>query len=181
MATMSFVCANVLWIAPPVFVLSAALLALLIIRIVRTVRQARIITVPLLHEQVVEFQEAGSVVLAIEGPLLTTRFAGLTYTLLSPFSTEIEGRSLLFRVRTRGFSRATMGIRTYAIPAPGRYTFQIPGLREEPPAHDAYRVVFMRPYCARVVAFIIGIVLCSWLTIASVVLFFIRPASGGNG
>lgn len=180
MDLISFVFGNVLWIAPPVFVLSVALLIFFIKRIIRTVRGARIVAVPLVKNQDIAFAEAGRVILAVEGPLFTRRFARLTYSLVSPSGAEVRGRALLFRTASSGFTRATLQLRTYTIPTPGHYILTIGGLEEMSSPYDGCLVVFMRPHLPQVVASILGIIFSSWLLIGIIVFFLLRLSSGGN-
>jgi hypothetical protein len=149
-------------------------------RIIRTVRGARIGAVPLLKNQDITFAEAGRVILAIEGPLFTRRFARLTYSLRSPSGVEVMGRALLFRTASSGFTRATLQLRTYTIPTPGRYSLTIGGLEEMSAAYDGCLIVFMRPHLPQVIVSILGIIFSSWLLIGSIVFFFLRLSSGGN-
>lgn len=180
MDLMSFVFRNVLLFAPPVFVLSVALLIFFIKRIIRTIRGARIVAVPLLKTQDIEFPETGRVILAVEGPLFTRRFARLTYSLISPSGVEVRGRALLFRTASSGFTRATLQLRVYTIPTPGRYILTIGGLEEMSSTYDGCLVVFMRPHLPQVVASVLGTIFSSWLFIGSIVFFFLRLCSGGN-
>lgn len=177
---LSFFYRHVLWIAPPVFVLSVALFIFFIKHIIRTIKGARIVAVPLLGKQDIEFAEAGRVILAVEGPLFTRRFARLAYSLISPSGVEVRGRALLFRTASSGLKRATLQLRTYTIPAPGRYVLTVGGLEGMSPADDGCLVVFMRPHLPQVVASILGIIFSSWLLIGSIVFFFLRLSSGGN-
>ena len=180
MDLISFVYQNILWIAPPVFVLSVVLLIFFINRVVKTIREARIVAVPVLKRQEIEFAEAGRVILAVEGPLFTRRFARLTYSLMSPSGLEVRGRALLFRSVSSGLTRGTLQLRTYTIPAPGRYVLAIEGLEEMSSSGDSCLIVFMRPHLPQVVASILGIIFSSWLLIGGIVFFFLRLSGGGS-
>ena len=80
--------------------------------LIRSVRRAQILGIPLLERQEIEFAKAGPVILSIEGPLFTTRFGGLTYELSKGDGTSIQGRSIIFRNGTSGFSKVTMDLGT---------------------------------------------------------------------
>ncbi len=170
-----------LLISVSVFVVSAALLGFFIVKVIRLVRQAHLVAVPLLEEQEVEFAEAGRVVLSIEGPRATRRFAGLSYELKAPGGTRVEGSAILIRPRTSGVSKVRLGVEGYEIDRPGRYTLRIVGLGA-PQANDSeHRIVFNRPYFARGAAYVVGIVLSAVLMVGSTVLFFLRPGAPGGG
>lgn len=163
------------------FVIGVLLLVFFIGGIVRTVRQARLFDVPLLSQQEIEFTETGRVVLCMEGPLLSSRFVGLDYTILTPYGAVLEGRRSLFRARTTGIAKARMELRYFSIPNPGRYTFQINGLGETRHDDKDHRMVFMKPHLGRIILRIIGIIVSAALTIGSIVLFFLRFKSDGSG
>ena len=162
------------------FVFGVLLLVFFIGGIVRTVRQARLFDVPLRSHQENEFTEAGRVVLSMEGPLLSRRFAGLDYTILTPYGAALEGRRSLFRSRTTGVTKARMELRYFVIPNAGRYTFQISGLGESKPDDEDHKMVFMKPHLGRIILKILGIIFSSALTIGSIVLFFLRLRSDGS-
>jgi hypothetical protein len=119
----------------------------------------------------------GKVVLCIEGPLMSRRFAKLAYDITGPGGTPVEGRPVLFRAKTTGFTKATMDLRIYAITQPGRHVLQIQGLGEEQPSDAEHRMVFTRPHLARTMAYVLGIVFAAVFTIGSLVLFLLRLAN----
>src|SRR5512139_1630444 len=123
------------------FGLFAFLLVQCIAGVVRTGRQARLFSVPLVESQEVAFAEAGRVVLAMEGPLLSRRFAGLEYELVGPDGTKVPQRSTLFRARTTGFSRAKLELKVFEIGTPGRHVFRIVGLAGAQPGDADHAMV----------------------------------------
>jgi len=181
MAVLSFLYRNGLWISVPAFLLSLALVIFFIVSIIRIVRKSPIIRVPIVKQQEIEFTEGGRMDLCIEGPQLTTRFAGLDYALISPYGTEVMGHGVLFRTRTSWISQVRMKLKTYEIPHPGRYAFQIQGLKEDWTPDTKHRIVFAKPYTAVLVGYIIGVVFSALFNIGSIVLFFMRFTSMGNG
>ena len=181
MTVLSFTYRHGIWISVPMFVIGVLLLVFFIGGIVRTIRQARLFDVPLRSQQDIEFTEAERVVLCMEGPLLSRWFAGLDYTILTPYGAALEGRRSLFRSRTTGITKARMELRYFAIPNPGRYTFQISGLGESKSDDEDHRMVFMKPHLGRIILMIIGIIFSATLTIGSIVLFFLRLRSDGSG
>ena len=176
---LSYIYRNGLWISVPLFIISAALLAYFILNVIRVVRQAHLLSVPLLEQQEIEFTEAGRVVLCTQGPLLSFRFANLDYELAGD-GIPIEGRRTWFRSRTSGFSWMRMEVRSYRIPRPGHYVLRIKGLEPGSVADSEHRIVFMRPHLARSIGYVIGIVLAGLLFIGSVVLFFLRLMAQDN-
>lgn len=164
---------NGLWIAPPLLVISAALLCLFILSVIRGVKQAHLLSVPLLEQQEIEFPSEGRVVLCTQGPLLSTRFAKLDYELTGG-GVPIEGRTTWFHSKTSGFSWVRMEMKAYRIPRPGRYILRIKGLEPGSTPDPEHRIVFMKPHLARSIGYVIGIVLTGLLFIGSIVLFFLR-------
>lgn len=170
----SFIYKYGLWISVPAFVIAVILLILSITGVIQTGRRARLFSVPLVERQEVEFTEPGQVVLNMEGPMLSRRFAGLKYELTGPDGVSIKSRPVLFRSSTSGLTKARMELRVYEITHPGRHVFQILGLGEEKSNDAEHAMVFMRPNLKYVVLYILGIVLTGGLTIGSIVLFFMR-------
>lgn len=160
-----------LWIAPPLMCLAVLLLVVSIRNVVRLVKDAKVLSVPLVEQQAVNFREAGKVVLCMEGPQFTTRFARLSYELSTDDGAPVEGRTAWFRARTSGVSWVRMELRSYEIPQPGRYVLRVQGLGE-PQERDAnHRLVFMRPHLYPSVGYIVGIILSFAVFVASLVFF----------
>ena len=176
MAFLSFIYKYGLWISVPVFLLSVLLLVRCITGVIHAEKETRLFSVPLLDRQDVDFSLEGPVVLCMEGPILSRRFAHLEYELTGPDGKAVSSRPVLFRWSTSGFSKANMELRVYDIAQPGRYVFEIRGLGAERPADAEHRMVFTRPHLARSMAYVLGIVLSAGLTIGSLVLFLMRIA-----
>lgn len=176
MAFLSFVARNAYWIAPPAFALAVYLLVQCIAGVIRTGRQARLVSLPLAAEQVVELPEAGEVVLAMEGPILSRRPSGLEYRVVGPDGAELSRRIALFHATSSGVTRATKELRVFHVTTPGRHVLRIEGLGAPRPRDDEHRMIFTRPHLATSVAFVVGMVLTGALTILSIVLFAMRAA-----
>jgi hypothetical protein len=174
MVFLSFVYKYGIWISIPVFFFSVILLIMSITGVIRTGRRAELLSVPLVERQEIEFTEPGRVVLCMEGPILSRRFAKLEYQLTGTDGVTAKNRPVLFRARTTGFTKAKMELRVYEIAHPGRYVFQILGLGGEKPSDSEHRMVFKRPNRARTIAYIIGIIVGAIFTILSIALFFLR-------
>jgi hypothetical protein len=176
MSSLSYIYRNGLWISIPLFIISAALLAYSILNVIRVVRQAHLLSVPLVEQQKIEFTEAGRVLLCTQGPLLSFRFAKLDYELAGD-GLPIEGRKTWFRSRTSGLSWVRMEVRSYRIPRPGRYVLRIKGLEPGSTTDPEHQIVFMKPHLAHSIGWVIGIVLAGSIIIGSIVLFFLRLMS----
>lgn len=177
MEFLSFIYEYGIWISIPAFVFSVVLLIKCIIGVLRMAREARLFSVPLMEQQDVEFTEAGTVILAMEGPLFSRRFAKLKYEMIGPDGMAAKSRPALFRATTTGFTKARMELRVYKITQPGRHLFQIHGLGGTKPADAEHCMVFMHPHLGRSMVYVVGIVVASMFTIGSIVLFGLRLAS----
>lgn len=176
---LSFIYRNWVWFSVPAFLVSVSLLVFSIAGVMRTVKQAMLFGVPLLERQEIEFAAGGRVVLCIEGPLFTTRFAKLEFELDAPHGATIQGRRSLFRAKTTGFSKTRMELRYYEIPYPGRYLLRVKGLEPGESPDARHRIVFMHPHLARSIVYVISIVLASIVSIGSIVLFSMGVSAGG--
>ena len=178
MAFLKFVYRNGLWIGALVFGISAGVLVLCILGVSGLGKRNEIASVPLVERQDVEFAEAGPVVLCVEGPLLTGRFAGLTYELTTPGNAPVKSRATWLRSRSSSFSRVRMEMRVFEVPEPGPYVLRVRGLNGGQAAGSEHRLVFVRPHLAQTVGYILGIVFAGILLVGSVVLFGLRLAFG---
>jgi hypothetical protein len=169
MDSVAFFGRQMVWLFLAVSCLSAVFLGFFIRGIIRLVRQSLIVSVPLLAEQEVEFPDAGRVVLCIEGPLFTRRFARLGYELRAGAGAVVSGQPALFRARTSGFSTVRMELKVYEIPRPGLYFLRVSGLADANVPDSRERIVFMRPHLGRSVGYVIGIVLSAGFFITGLV------------
>jgi len=178
MAFLKFVWRNGLWIAVVAFAVAAAGLAFCILGASGLEKRNELLSVPLLERQDVEFAEAGRVVLCVEGPLLTGRFAGLTYELATPNNAPVKSRATWLHSKSSSFSRVRMEVRVFEVPEPGRYVLRVQGLKGGQAADSQHRLVFTRPHLVQTVGYILGIVFAGMLLVASVVFFGLRFAFG---
>ena len=174
MAFLSFLYKYGIWISVPVFILSVLLLVRCITGVIKAEKETRLVSLPLLDRQEIDFAVEGSVVLCMEGPILSRRFANLEYELTGPDGRVVRSRPVLFRSSTSGLSKAIMELRVYEIAQPGRHVFEIRGLGDERPSDAEHRMVFTLPHLARSMAYVLGIVFSAMLTIGSLVLFLMR-------
>lgn len=181
MAFLSFIYHYGIWISVPAFVFFVAMLIMCITGVIRTARRAHLFSVPLNDRQEIDFTEAGRVVLCIEGPMLSRRFAKLDYELTGPDGMAVKSRIALFRATTAGLKKARMELKVYEIAQPGRHVFSILGLEGEKPSDAEHRMVFTRPHLRYSIIYVLGIVIAAMFTIGSIVLFFLRLFSVENG
>ncbi len=167
------------WLGIPMMALGAAALAFEIAGVVSLTRKSRLLAVPLAEHQEVQFAAAERVVLNIEGPLLTTRFARVSFEMRSIDGEPIAGHRAWFRARSSGLSKARMELLKFDLPRAGRYVLTMKGLGPVGPKDAVHSVVFTRPHLGRMVGYIVGIVLASVLTIVSLVFFLLRLREPG--
>jgi len=166
-----------IWIAIPLMGFGLFLIVFCILKVIRVVKDAHVLSVPLVESQEIEFMEAGRLTLFLEGPQFTTRFARLGYELNVADGTPVPSRRIWFRTKISGFSKVRLSIRSFDIPAPGRYILNVEnfgGFQERDTKHG---LVFMRPFLPAMIACILGIVAGAGLFIANLVLFILRLTS----
>ncbi len=163
-----------IWIGPPLMVAALVALVVLIQGTVALARSSVLVRVPLAETQEVRFDELGTVALAMEGPLGTTRFASVDFELTSLSGEPVPARPVLFRTRTTGFSKARLELLRFDLPFSGGYVLHMSGLGAPREKDAAHAVVFTRPHRAEAVAFVVGIVLASGVFIVSLVFFLMR-------
>jgi hypothetical protein len=168
------------WLGVPAMVLGLAALGTLIAGVVALMKEAQLFRVPLLERQEVQFAETGRVVLSMEGPHLSRRFAQVDFELRGLDGEKVEGRMALFHARSSGFSKARMELLKYDIPRPGRYVLRMTGLGEPQERDAKHAVLFARPHLAQSIAYVVGIVLASGVFIVSLVFFLIRLNDTGG-
>lgn len=169
------------WIGVPVAVIALAALVRLILGLMAAVKKARLFKVPLSERQEVQFAEAGRVMLSMEAPRFSARFAGVNFELKGIDGDPVASRWVLFPLRTAGISTVRVELLKYDIPRPGRYVLTMtgPGAARENDARQA--VVFMRPHLKQVVVYTLGILLASSIFITSLVFFLLSLLETGPG
>ena len=180
MVIVSFFYKNGLWVSPLLFALGVYLLWFFIVTVVKLGDKNQISSVPLAAEQKVDFAEAGQVILWLEGPLFTTRFGGLSFELTGIDGSSLKGRMALFRQGSSGFSKTRIADRIFTIPNPGPYVLHTKGLGDPKAGDEKHRIIFMRPYLPQTIGCILGILLGAFLTIGSIVNFFLRLSGAGG-
>jgi hypothetical protein len=120
-----------LWISAPLFCIAALMLGFFILNIVKLEKQSRILNLPLLEQQSIEFGDAGQVIMCLKRPQFNTRFPKLNYELSAEDGTRVKSRALWFRPTSSGISTVTTGIGLYNIPWSGKYILRIQGLKAD--------------------------------------------------
>lgn len=169
------------FIAIPVMLTAMAALISLILSLIATVRHSLILRVPLAPRQEIEFAEAGTVVLNMEAPRFSTRFAHLEFELTGIGGDTFPGHRRWARSRTSGISLVRVALLSYDIPRPGRFVLRIGGIDAQRPGDERHSIVFTRPNGLKTVAFILGIILSAGLLITSLVFFVLRLQDSGSG
>lgn len=161
------------WLMALLCVSSLAALGLLVRAVLRMLRASRLLDVPLLERQDIEFPSAGRIVLCLEGPRFSPRLGRLQYELHLPGGAEVAGHRILFRTVTSGVSKARVSLRQYDLPYPGRYELAVRGLTAGDAGAPEHRVVFMRPNLLRTLLLVAGITVSSVLAITGLVLLLL--------
>ena len=95
MSILAFLNRHGLWLSWPFFGVGVLLLVFSIVSAVRLGVKSRICDLPLAVQQKVEFLEPAQVVLWLEGPRATSRFAGLSFELTGEGGSAHEGSASL--------------------------------------------------------------------------------------
>lgn len=167
-----------LWLSWPFLVAGLALLGGAILIVVSLGERNRLCVLPLTERQTVTLDEGGRVALWVEGPLLTTRFAGLSFELAGSDGSEVKGRQNWFPLSSSGLSRGRALKRLFTVPRAGSYTLRIAGLGATQPSDENHQIVLMRPLLVKTIGCVLGIVLGAGLVIGSLVNFLLRLAKG---
>lgn len=178
MEILSFLYDNGLWLSWPLFAMGVFLIVASIRTLLKLAEQNCIHRVPLLVQQNIEFREAGTVALWLEGPLFSTAFRGLGFHLSDCNGRLVGNRRPLFPLHSAGFSRGRMLVRFFSIPHPGIYALQVCAARAPRADDGRHQLLFMRPYLFQTVGCILGIVLGAQLAIGSLVNFLLRLTQG---
>ncbi|MDB5987643.1 MAG: hypothetical protein JWR16_2696 [Nevskia sp.] len=137
--------------------LGMVMLGFTITRTVGLVKSSVIVRLPVLAEQSVDFERAGTFTLNLEYPRLSTALLHAEFSLRDAGDREVPSWPIVFRTVVSGFSVVRFPVRGYAIAHPGRYRLIASGIAT---ASDSTRcaLLFTRPYTATLVLLILGIV-----------------------
>ena len=180
MAFLNAIYRNGIWLSIPLFIVSAGLLVFTIIGLVRLGAASHFITLSLLEQQSVQFNEAGRVALSLEGPRLSKRFSELTFELVSPDGKSLSGRTAWLHSRTSAMATIKMELLVFTLPAPGQYLLRVKNLGAAREEDQGLRIIFSKPHLPQTIGFILGIILSAGLMIGSIVLFILRLVNKGG-
>lgn len=170
------------WILPLIYISSFVLAIHFIRRLTRVIREAHVLSVPLVEQQNVDFTETGKIILCSKSPPLSMRFFRLGYELTGLTGVPLVGKQRWFGARTSGFSWVRTELWSYDIPMPGSYRLRISGLRLNDKPDEKHKIVFMKPHLGRSLGYVVGIVLAFTLFTVGLVLFiqqFVSLDMGG--
>ena len=144
------------------FVVFGFLLVAVITSLVRSNRRQIVATGPLVAEQEFELKEAQPLLLLVEVPRLGSGFRNLEFQVTETATGRVTSLSYNF-LRAQG---AVYGVTTMRVPIgriemapPGPYLVRVLGLQTGADLSRS-RIMLSRPYLGRMVAQIIGIVVC---------------------
>jgi hypothetical protein len=171
---------NEFWISVPLVGCGVCMLAFFIKNVVKLEDKNLIASVPLTAEQHVVFNEAGRILLTMEGPFFSTRFKKLSYEMIGSDGIAIPGQTTWLRWRSTSLEgRARLQLCSFELKDPGGYLLCIRGLGAPQAADVKHRIIFMKPHVLQTMACIVGIILGSFLAIGGLVLFIFRSRSKG--
>ncbi len=144
------------------FVVFGSLLITVITSLVRSNRRQIVAAGPLVEEQEFELKEAQPLLLLVEVPRLGSGFRDLEFQVTEKATGRVTSLSYNF-LRAQG---AVYGVTTMRVPIgridptrPGSYLLRVLGLQTGADFSRS-RIMLSRPYLGRMVAQIIGIVIC---------------------
>ncbi len=181
MSVWNFYIQRGLWIGSALIWIGVLALVFLIVNVVKLTRKSVILRVPVLERQELQFPEAGRVILAIEGPLLTSRFARFKAEMTTDYGSPVSSRLVLMRTVTSGARKSRMDLRVFQIPHPGRFVLLTQGYQPDPDTDEDHRLVFTRPQLLQVAARIVGMVVAGMLIVLGVLLIAWRTTGGPTG
>ncbi len=141
----------------------------LIARLLLMLKESVEIAVPVAQRQEIEFRTPGEKCLHVEGPLFTTAFAGLSFTLQDKATGQnVPLRMVLFRSSVKGFTKVRLLLHRCAINHAGCFDLAIAGMKEGRDYSDC-RIIFTKPYVAKSMLFVLGLIFAGGLIICGLV------------
>lgn len=150
--------------------LGAAVLYFCIRRIFALLRDSELACLPAAESGEVTFNQPGTVVLHVDQPRLNMAMWRARYTLRDTTTgTDVPTSPVLFRTTVSGFKTVRLSVRYFEVQHAGRYRLLVEGINA---ASDASRVqlIFTRPFAAKLMLSILGILVGSACLIGSVTL-----------
>lgn len=159
------------WIAAVSSVGGAIMLTISIRNLLHMLKASDLARVPLKEQQQLTFPMAGPVVLCVEGPLLTRRFAALSFILEAADGAAVPSQNNWFRATSSSFSKVRMQLQTYWLPHPGCYLLRIQPLGDYQPDDAEHAIIFVKPHLTATFGYILGIIFAAWLLLGGIVFF----------
>ncbi len=156
--------------------LGVAVLFFTITRLVGLLRKSIVVRLPAVAEQIVGFEQPGTFILHLEGPRFATALRRASFSLRDAASSrDVRSWPILFRTTSSGFSTVRLSVRGFAVERPGRYALSVTGIE---PGSDTSQdaLIFTRPYAAKMVLLILGIVLGGFCFIGGLVFTVLQLA-----
>ena len=156
-----------------VIVAVAGLIAIVfsVARLIALVRASVIVRLPAIAEQDVDFAQAGRVVLCIEQSRLDSTLWRARFALRDATGRDLPAAPILMRTEVSGFSRVRLSVQRFDLPNRGRYRLIADGIA---PGNSDAAIVFTRPFAAKLVIWILAIVLGGFAMIGGIVLTALR-------
>jgi hypothetical protein len=155
--------------------LGAVLVVFSIVRLLRVLRESILARLPAVPKQDVRFAAAGTAVLCIEQPHLSTAFFGVDFAMRDDYGHDVSSTPIVFRSKVSGFSRVRLSVRAFEVPRAGRYRLVASGIAPGRDMSEA-AIVFARPFAGAMVMCILGITFGGMALIAGIVLTSLRLA-----
>lgn len=153
--------------------LGAVLIVFSIMRLLRVLGESILARLPAVPEQDVRFAAAGTTVLCIEQPHLSTAFTGVDFAMRDDYGHDVPSTSIVFRSKVSGFSRVRLSLRAFEVPRAGRYRLVASGIAPGRDMSEA-AIVFARPFTGAMVLCILGITFGGMALIGGIVLTSLR-------
>jgi len=175
---------SILVLASLLFVILACVLTQFVMRLLRSNREQILATGALVPEQQLIVREPGDVVLLLETPRLGSAYWKFEFDIRE----EETGQTTKLKYDYMRAQGAVRGVTTTRVPLgrimahqAGAFLVRVSGL-EADKDYSGSRVMFSRPYLGRMVAQILGIVICGIGMLLSLLFasWQIFPLQGGN-
>jgi hypothetical protein len=166
----AFVTRSWLLLTIPVALAALALLSLTVSSLLRTVRGSVIASAPIRAEQEITMTSSGNFALNLEGPVFTSRPAGLRFALSSAQSgTPIALNPIAFRTDVSSMSRSRIELYSFTIPSPGAYTLRVDGI-DSSIDYSSHAILITRRYRVALVLHVLALVALGVALIGSMVI-----------
>jgi len=146
--------------ASATFLIFGCLLVSVVVRLIRSNRKQLVATGPMIAEQEFVLRESGQLLLLVEVPRMGSNFRQLEFELIEKAtgqSTKMHYDFLRAQGAVYGVTTMRVPIGRFVVQREGSYLLRIAGLQPDAD-YSGSRIMFSRPYLARMILQIIGIV-----------------------